>query len=365
LLVLLFSLLLPAALAADSFPPPGEWRSLVRANQEASGEEIAAVRRETGLDWEALKEGWRYCLEFEGPHSVLVIRRGWIAGEWNNFDEPRGIASCTKSLTGIAVAKLIDERRLSPDDYAWRYLPPEWASSEPERKRVRIGHMMTMSSGLDPYDGPYRDEAAYAQVIMSRKVEAEPGRVWSYNSAPVDQLSLIVEKVTGRKMSDFFKETIGARIGLAEFRWPEFMGHTGGSGGPGGGAQLRPRELARVGYMLLRKGHWGSERIMNVSLLSQWAPYLEKATFRVPNFWVTAPGSQRYYGHLFWTNRTGEALGEAVPKDTYYMSGWGMQACWIIPSLDMLVVRLGPNRGLNAQPGFYREFLARVMKAVN
>jgi len=298
---------------------------------------------------------------------MVVIRRGWVAGEWGNFDEPRGIASCTKSLTGIAVAKLIDERKLSPDDFAWRYLPAEWADAEPERKRVRIGHMMTMSSGLDPYDGPYRDEAAYAEVIMSRKVEAAPGQVWSYNSAPVDQLSLIVEKLSGRKMSEFFRAAIGSRIGMGEFRWPEFMGHTGGSGGPGGGAQLSPRELARVGYMLLRNGQWGGARVMSpesVALLSQWAPYLGKATFRVPNFWVTQPGSERYYGHLFWTNKTLEALGKSVPRDTYYMSGWGMQACWVIPSLDLVVVRLGANRGLNAQPGFYREFMGKVVAAL-
>jgi CubicO group peptidase (beta-lactamase class C family) len=58
------------------------------------------------------------------------------------------------------------------------------------------------------------------------------------------------------------------------------------------------------------------------------------------------------------------ALGKAVPPDTFHMSGFGMQACWIIPSLDMIVVRLASSRALNSRIDFYSEFLARLMEAV-
>jgi CubicO group peptidase (beta-lactamase class C family) len=358
------------SLAADYFPPAESaagWRSLVTVNIEPDPAAKREIQANAGLDWDLLANAWNYAASFEGIHSVVVIRHGWIAAEWRNFDEPRGIASCTKSLTGMALARLFDQGRLKPDDPAWKYLPAEWASAEPARKRVRIRDMMTMSSGLDPYDGPYRDQAAYAELIMNRKVEAPPGKVWCYNSAPIDQMSLIVERASGAKMGGFFQREIGTPIDLGEFEWPEFMGHTGGSGGPGGGARLTSRQLARIGYLLLHQGNWNGKQVLSqkqVALLHQWNPRLAAATFRQPNFWVTQPGSQNYYGHLFWTNRTGEALGPQVPRDTFYMSGFGMQACWIIPSLDMVIVRLGSNRTLNSHIEFYREFLARILAAI-
>ena len=83
----------------DYFPQPGSqggWRTLVPANAIASPEQKASILQYTGLDWDKLLDAWMYCTSYSGPHSLLVIRHGWIAGEWHNFTEPRGIASCTE-----------------------------------------------------------------------------------------------------------------------------------------------------------------------------------------------------------------------------------------------------------------------------
>jgi CubicO group peptidase (beta-lactamase class C family) len=130
--------------------------------------------------------------------------------------------------------------------------------------------------------------------------------------------------------------------------------------------------LARIGYLLLHRGRWrterGDEQVLlpqTVSRVTQWAPELATATFRVPN--LGAPGkddAQHYYGYLFWTNRTHQGLGRDVPADAFYMSGWGKQICCVIPSLDMVVVRLGPHRPLNDQIDYFPRFLAPIMAAV-
>ena len=287
------------------------------------------------------------------------------------------IASCTKSLTAVAMAKLFDlsdsgrfSTPIGIDDYAYRYLPESWAAEEPERKRIKIRHLMTMSSGLEAYDGPYGDLDAYAETVVTRRVVAPPGQVWEYSSAPVDLLSLIIEKVSGKTERDFFNQEINAAIGGPEVAWPSFQGHTGGSGGPGGGARYTARDLARVACLLLRKGVWddghGPKQIISaqrVSMFSQWAEFLKDSTFRKSVF-ATDPSAPRYYGYLFWTNRTQQALGPKVPKDTFFMSGYGKQACWIIPSLDMIIVRIGSKRRLNYLPEYFPEFLSRVMSAV-
>ncbi|MBI3465450.1 MAG: serine hydrolase [Planctomycetes bacterium] len=370
----------PKAADGAYFPPPesrGGWRTLVTANEAPSAEQKARIRELAGLDWDGLHEAWKYCAGFGGRSSVVVIRHGWLAGEWFNYDTPHGIASCTKSLTALSTAKLCElsaagefKKKIDFDSPAWKYLPASWSEQDPRRKAIALRHMLTMSSGLDPYDGPYRDLDAYGQTILTQQVEAPPGTVWAYASAPVDLLSLVVEDVSGKLLSDFFNEQIAAPIGAAPVQFPQFGTHSGGSGGPGGGARLATRDHARLGYLLLHEGEWrdesGTKQVLTpetVRLLTAWEPRLESETYREPNF-ARIKGAQNFYGYLFWTNRTQESLGTATPADAFYMSGWGKQICCVIPSLDLVFVRVGSNAELNSHPEYYPELLSRVVASV-
>ena len=75
------------------------------------------------------------------------------------------------------------------------------------------------------------------------------------------------------------------------------------------------------------------------------------------------PDSQMYYGHLWWTNRTGAALGTAVPPDTYFGRGFSEAFVVVVPSENLVVVRYGNFPNTLAE--FGREFMARVMPALS
>ena len=367
--------------AAEYFPPSeaaGGWRTLAPLNAATlTAQEKAAIRAQAGIDWDKLIAAWNYSSSFGTRNSVIVIRHGWVAGEWRNYEQALGIASCTKSLTSLALAKVFDasdggrlKKRIALDDEAWRFIPAAWSDADPARKRIQLRHMLTMTSGLTPYDGPYKD-IDYAATIFAQKVAAAPGTVWAYASAPVDLLSHVVEDVTGRKLGDFFNEEIGSKIGCARIVFPEFNGHSGGSGGPGGGARFVTRELARVGYLLRHGGAWEREgrreQVISrerVAQFTSWAPWLNELPGEHPRDPKIEPRPPTIYGYLFWTNRTGQSLGPSVPRDAFYMSGWGKQCCAVIPSLDLVVVRLGADERLNKHPEFFREFFARVIAAV-
>jgi CubicO group peptidase (beta-lactamase class C family) len=363
---------------ANYFPPPeteGGWRALVRVNETPTAAQKADIRARAGLDWDRLAEAQRFCAGFGGNQSFLVIRHGWIAAEWNDLAAPRGIASCTKSLTALAMARLFDlsdagqlPRRIAITDEAWRFLPAAWAEAEPARKRIQLRHLLTMTSGLTPYDGPYREQ--YETLIHAQTVEAPPGTVWAYASVPVDLLSLVIENVTGRTQEEFFHAEIGSRIGGARMQWGRFGDHTGGSGGPQGGARFTARELARVGWLVLHDGVWERdgrrEQVISAARLREFtrqADWLLACQWRQPNF-AREPHGHQTYSHLWWNNRTGQTLGEAVPRDAIYMSGFGKQICALIPSLDLIVARLGANRALNDRSDYYHELFARIMAAV-
>jgi CubicO group peptidase (beta-lactamase class C family) len=383
-LAAIVQLISAAAIAAlpneTYFPPPegsGGWRSLVTANEAPAPDQKARIREQAGLDWDRLNDAWAYSKNLGGPSSVVIVRHGWIAGEWYTDQNKRGIASCTKSLTALAVAKACElsaagkfAKRISFDEPAWKHLPASWAEAEPQRKAILLRHMLTMSSGLDPYDGPYGDD--YGDIIFARRVEAEPGKVWAYNSAPVDLLSLVVEDVTGKIMGEFFNEQIARPIGAAPVEFPKFRGHSGGSGGVQGGARVATRDLARIGYLLLQDGRWrdasGDKHVFSpetAKRITRWAPELEAASSRAVQLGSAGKeGAQLDYGFLFWTNRTQVRLGKQVPADAFYMSGWGKQICCVIPSLDMVIVRLGPKRELNEIQSYYSDFLSPIIAAI-
>jgi CubicO group peptidase (beta-lactamase class C family) len=362
------------------FPPPeaqGSWRSLVPANLEPTAAQKKAVLATTGLDWDKLREVWAYCQGYGGLHAVLVIRHGWVAGEWySSAEKDYVIASCTKSLTGLAMARLFDlsdagrlPKAIHIDDEAWRFIPTyegttPWAEAEPARKQIRLRHLLTMTSGLTPFDGPFQGD--YLETIFAQRVEAAPGTLWAYSSASVDLLSLVVENVTGQTLEEFFNAEIDAAVGAAPSRWGHFGEHANASGM----TRCMPRDLARAGYMVLHHGTWGNggdaRQVISAERVSQFtnaAPWLAGLSKREPNF-AFEPNANRYYGHLWWTNRTGEALGDVAPRDVVYMSGWGKQACFVAPGLDMVVVRLGRNPTLNQDSLFYHGFWARLMAAL-
>ena len=377
-----FSVLACRTAEAQYFPPSesqGGWRPLVRANTTPSASEKMMIRSTVGLDWDKLRDAWNYTQGFNSANSVLVIRNGWIAAEWNTFTSARGIASCTKSLTSIAMARLFDmsaagqtSKAIGPEDFAYRYLPSSWGNADPARRQIRLRHLLTMSSGVEPYDGPY--DSTYQSVILSLPVEDPPEQTWAYSSATVDLMSLIVEDVTGKKLRNFFNDEIARPIGVPNLSssWTEFNGHTHGALG----ARITARDLARVGYLLLHGGDWNGRRVVSsnrVSTITQWASFLRNAAFRNPQPpagggnnapFVSDRNSPRYYGWLFWTNRTGDALGSGVPSDASFLYGWGKQACFVVPSLDMVVVRLGSKASLNSIQDYWPQFWSRIMSAV-
>lgn len=343
--------------SAEYFPPSettGGWRALVDRNSVPSSSEKATILALTGVDWDELKVAYDYMRSFySGTDSLLVIRNGYVVGEWGS-DLAFDIASCTKSLTSLAMARLLDlsdqgqtSMPIGEDDLAYQFLPEEWGSADPPRRLIGIRHLMTMSSGLEWHDSP-TPTAGYLTTVLTQPADVPPQTVWAYASVPVDLLSIILQDLVdepGTNLKDFFNTEIASKIGAADFSpWGLMGGYATGSAY----SSTSARDLARVGYLTLKKGKWGAEQVISehrVETLTQWAPFLSETEFQSPGpppAFANDDESQLRYGRLFWTNRTGQAsfVGTGVPVDAYYMAGFNTQFAVIIPSLELIVVRL-------------------------
>ena len=224
-----------------------------------------------------------------------------------------------------------------------------------------------MSSGLrirapqDPdYDpsGPYPDHLyLYTGGVDSyhyaatRPQQWPPNTVGRYrNTDPVlisYLIRLAVEK-SGEKYLFFPQRALFDKLGLRTMRietdpFGNFLGQ-GYEVGCG-------RDWARLGNLYLQDGVWNGERIL--------PPGYAKFVSTPAQAWVA--DKRPIYGAFFWVNGVGQY---PVPKNSYYMAGAGGQTTMIIPSHDLVVVRLGHYKGETAGAAAFRNALTLLMTAV-
>jgi CubicO group peptidase (beta-lactamase class C family) len=107
------------------------------------------------------------------------------------------------------------------------------------------------------------------------------------------------------------------------------------------GINANVNAMARVGQLMLRKGVWGTQRLLSEDIVAKvHTPPAEIATAALPDA-TNFPGATTNYGILWWTNATGQIAG--VPTDAYW--AWGLHETFIIvvPSKDLVIARAGDH----------------------
>ena len=244
---------------------------------------------------------------------------------------------------------------------------PEWQTPGDPRAKMRIADLLHMSSGLrirapqDPdYDpaGPYPDHVyLYTGGIDSfhyaatRPLQWPPNTVGRYrNTDPVLINYLIrlgVEK-SGDEYLSFPQRVLFDKLGIRTMvietdPFGNFLGQ--------GYEVASGRDWARLGNLYLQGGVWNGERILPegyTTFVSTLAP-------------AWAADNRPIYGAFFWLNGDGQY---PVPRDAYYMAGAGGQTTLIIPSHDLVVVRLGHYRGASYAASSFDKALALLIEAV-
>lgn len=311
--------------SGDYFPTSG-WR-------QCSPEQV-------GMDSSRLKDVYDYVASDEYlTHSVIIIRKGYVVaeayfGDWNQSLIHDGLSianSFTAALIGIALKQGFFT---DLDEEVFNYFP-QWQTPETPaaKKRITIRHLLTMTSGLrwhEDYSNPYSDDnrmthsGDYVQYVLDREIDNEPGSLWHYSGGDAMLLSGVLQEATGKNAYEFGKENLFDAIGIPDIYWAgDSVGHTTGSGAIG--ATLR--DYAKFGYFILKNGNWDGQQIL-------------------PETWVadsSQPGNEYidFYGYMWWlAPHLREIRDSNVPPDTIISWGIGLQQIFVIPSKDLVVVRL-------------------------
>jgi CubicO group peptidase (beta-lactamase class C family) len=250
----------------------------------------------------------------------------------------------------------------------WQPAPiPEWRGKDDPRAKIRIADIMRMSSGLriratqDPDYDPsigYPDHMYFYtgaidtfKYAATRPQQWPPNTVGRYRNCDPSLISYLIRLAVEKRGEEYLSfpqralfDKIGVRTMVLETDpYGNFLtqGYEFGSG----------RDWARLGNLYLQDGVWNGERVLPegfAKFVSTTAPAWEA-------------DKRPVYGAFFWTNGDG---GYPVPKEAYYMAGAGGQFTMIIPSHDLVVVRLGHYRGSREGTQALRKALAILMEAV-
>jgi hypothetical protein len=292
-----------------------------------------------GLDPAKLRQAYeRFYSETDPDYvpavSLLVVRNGVLVAEGYSrdradIDRPGAIVSATKSFTSLLVGMARAQGHLDSLDAPLSALLPEAVARAPDKGPITLRQLLTMRSGLDfdntrfslEMEHDARDGLGY---VLGQPLLAEPGGTFDYKDADPYLVGAVLQARMGRPMGDFAREHLFGPLGITHYRWLE---HADGTTYGPWGLYLTPRDMARVGQLLLQRGQWEGRQLVPEDWLD------ESTRARPPPDSVrNDAGLAHYglgYGYYWWVSAEHRA---------FFASGHGGQYILVRPDLQLVVV---------------------------
>ncbi len=261
---------------------------------------------------------------------VVVYKDSIIAEKYaNGFDDRTEILgwSMTKSITGTLIGMLAKDSTLTLED---QQLFPEWTD---DRKNISLKDLMQMQSGLEFVEDYAALSDATQMLYLSENVSSiplgkplihQPGTKWYYSSGTTNLLSRLLKNKLGQEAYLRFPyDSLFNRIGMSSaIIEPDESGLYVGSSY----CYATPRDWAKFGLLYLNEGNWYGDQIIDTS----WVDFVK----------IPASNSEGIYGGQFWLNVNQSQLPD-LPEEVFSCNGFQGQRVFIIPSYDLVVVRMG------------------------
>lgn len=335
---------------AAYFPPPdskGGWRTL---------KDAASIRKLAGMDLARLDRAYDFTQRCSQNGGLLVVRRGYLVYEKYYGRAHRNanpdMASTGKAFTSIACGIMLQEKREAIPDgldqkvFTEKYLPEAFPLDDPRKAQITLGQLLCMSAGYHgegTSPGVVRGQVVPLQPVPGQNIRdldgsslrtvlwTDPGGGYSYSSPAPHIASMVLRRLTGMDLKDYINERLAKPMGWGPWdyclhRGDYVMPHANGAGS----IAVHATDALRFGYCLLRNGKWGEKQLVPADYIAKCnkpSPYNPHTPFSLQ----------------FEHNSDGHVAG--APRDAYYKSGAGGFGIFVVPSLDLVIYKLGGNNG--------------------
>src|SRR5262249_28962820 len=287
-------------------------------------------------------------------HSLLIARRGRIVAELYRKGQDRSprdffshevsfgpgdrhdMRSISKSVVGLLFGIVHEDGRLPDLSTPVVDLYPGYPAltSEPARRSITIEHLLTMSNGLEwhetaaTYGSFSNDETRLfwdwspVKFVLSRPVVAPSGQKFDYNGGNTAIIADLLERATGSSPVLLAASRLFEPLGITDCEW---IGNLWGRPMAYAGLRLKPRDLLKIGQMMLDQGRWQGRQIVPAEWVAESIrPHI-----------ATGTGAGTGYGYFWWTGDIGWQ-GKKLPWSAAV--GNGGQRLFLVPALDLIVV---------------------------
>jgi CubicO group peptidase (beta-lactamase class C family) len=279
-------------------------------------------------------------------HSLLVARRGRLVLEEYFFgydrDTPHDTRSAGKTFASVMLgAAMLTGAPIAPATAVYPLLAARgpFVNPDPRKQHMTVAHLMTHTSGLacDDNDGasPGNEDVMQSQAAepdwwkytLDLPMAHDPGTHYAYCSAGMNLVGAALTAATGTWLPELFDRTVARPLGFGRYHFnlmPTLDGYQGG------GVQLRPRDLLKLGQAYLDGGVWKGTRIV----AEEWVRQSTASRVR-----VSERSADGYAWHLFELTAGDRAWRE------YEANGNGGQLLIVVPELELVVVFTAGNYG--------------------
>lgn len=305
-------------------------------------------------DYRKGEENWAQFMKKSHSTAFLVLRNDSLLFEdyANRHEkyEPQVVFSISKAITALLVGIAIGEGKISAEQPVSDFIPE---FSDPERRGIKIFHLLNMVSGID-----FKDERDFGKLSVLYynndqdkyirnfdAVEHRPGTHFAYKSLATQILSSCLETATGQSVGDYLSDKLWQPMGMECPALLTVDSREAGNQRAFGGFALCSRDLLRLGQLLLHKGNWQGQQLVPKDFIEQIINRQEDGRA----YWG--------YRNCFWRNGD---LEKGIFQDRdFFASGYLGQFIYVNPDRNLVVIRQGKKESFHWRYVFNR--LARSL----
>ena len=291
---------------------------------------VVGAAKDHGLDHDLLSEIQSAIHsedQFYNTKSLLIARNGQLVFETYVQDEDHRdivghVQSVTKSVTSLATGIALSQGLIDSLEQPAHLLLSQDLNLDEDKREITIRDLLTMRSGLDIDNSIFSVEMYVRkpddpiQYILELPLYDPPGETYYYRDCDPHLMSSAIAEASGMSLAAYVDHHLFEPLGISDYHWGT---DPGGTSMGAHGLHLQPRDMLKIGQLVLNKGSWSEEQLVDSTWISE-STTLQIATPK-PYGWDV--------GYYWWL----------IPEwNAFTAWGHGGNFIMILPDHDMVVV---------------------------